>query len=377
MKVILIDNEPLELSYLEKQLMEVGKFTVLETYYSVSKAIKAIDRDPPDLIFLDVEIGGRNGLDLTEQVQLKHPHIKIVFVTAFKEHAVKAFELNAVDYIMKPVTPDRLRKTINRVMKVKKQASSTKQSLIKCMPTFELISDGVPLNVQWRTTKAKELFLFLLHYQGSLVKKDLIIEVLWPDFEIKKAYTQLYSTIYLIRKALSVFPSLTIKSIEDHYQLLLGEVKVDTIEWEKTVKHLPYLTSKTLKDFQFVLDGYKGDYLSREGYLWAENERERLKNFWYMTATKVGRFLFSIKNYEDSITLFLRIQTMYPYIEESYFMLMKLYDQLKDSYNVEYQYRLLKNMLLEEVQVYPSHVVTEWYKQRKKKLAINNGSVSS
>lgn len=112
LKSIIIDDERparKELSFLLKDLPGVE---VIGEADCIQKAIELIKKLKPDLIFLDIQLAGENGFDLLEKVCVD---FKIVFVTAFDMHAIKAFDVNASDYLLKPVDPERLEKTIKRI----------------------------------------------------------------------------------------------------------------------------------------------------------------------------------------------------------------------------------------------------------------------
>ncbi len=79
-------------------------------------AVEKINKLDPQVIFLDIKMPGLNGLQVAQIVLEKKPNIKIVFVTAFDEYAIKAFEINAIDYLVKPINLERLKKTIKRLL---------------------------------------------------------------------------------------------------------------------------------------------------------------------------------------------------------------------------------------------------------------------
>ncbi|TAJ37362.1 MAG: response regulator transcription factor [Reyranella sp.] len=89
---------------------------------STQQAISAIERTQPQLVFLDIELGGSDGFDLL--AALERPPI-VVFVTAYAEHAVEAFAVDAVDYLLKPVAPERLAESLARVERQLAQAAPT------------------------------------------------------------------------------------------------------------------------------------------------------------------------------------------------------------------------------------------------------------
>ena len=78
----------------------------------LATAVEAVRRERPDLVFLDIRLGRRSGFELLDEVE---ETFDVVFVTAWQEHAVRAFEVDAVDYLLKPVEPERLRETLERL----------------------------------------------------------------------------------------------------------------------------------------------------------------------------------------------------------------------------------------------------------------------
>lgn len=362
MKIMLVDDEPLALQFLETQLHSIGDFTIVGAYQTSRGLTEKIKEKKPELLFLDIKIGSINGVELAASIQEEHPNLPIVFVTGYHEYAVQAFELNALDYIVKPIQKDRLRKTIHRLdTEVQKNASHA-PIRINCMPTLQFLQNGETLPVQWRTSKAKEVFCFLFHHAEKPVRKDVLVEEFWKEKEPEKAFTQLYSTIYVIRKTLSAsVPGLSLSSANQCYQLHLGDAEVDVMEWRNQLTQLPALTEHSLSSYQGLLRKYKGDYFSAEAYAWAESEQRQLRENWYKTATQVGLFLEEQNIVEDAISLYLRMQSDYPYIAHSYTRLMHVYDVSGVSGQVVNQYERLKQMLEEEFDIAPEAELVDWY----------------
>jgi two-component system response regulator LytT len=105
-----------ELKYLLSRIREVKVIGEAET---VDEAVSEISRLEPDVIFLDISLAEGNGLDAAKQInKLKNPPF-VVFATAFYEHALEAFELNAIDYITKPFMEQRISQTFEKIKKLK------------------------------------------------------------------------------------------------------------------------------------------------------------------------------------------------------------------------------------------------------------------
>src|SRR5699024_9093932 len=102
MKAILIDDESLALDFLESELNKVSHITIVHKVvnFELNKDAKLLAEI--DIIFLDIEMPGMNGIQLAEKLLEIKPTLIIVFVTAFHEYAVQAFELDSLDYLVKP-----------------------------------------------------------------------------------------------------------------------------------------------------------------------------------------------------------------------------------------------------------------------------------
>ncbi len=376
MKVILVDDEPLILAHLEKLIQKITGINIIGTYSNAHDVMEAIEHEQPDVIFLDVEMPEVNGIELAERIQSRWSQVNIVFVTAYSEYAVQAFDLNAVDYLLKPVSFERMVKTFSRLRKEDKASNheSTIERMVCCFHSLQFKSPSQKnTNIRWRTAKAKELFAFLLQHRGKPISKDIILDLFWPETEIDKGFSHLYTTIYQIRKMLkTVNFNIKIISIDNNYVLDLNGVRFDVEYWEQQVSLLPSLTKETLPLYEEILEMYRGDYLAEDGYLWAESERERLRTVWLNQMLKVTSFLVSLGKYTQALAYYHRVQEIFPYVEDNYFMLMQMYDKLGDRNSVEIQYTNLKEMCATEFGVEPKDEIQTWYKQWKHHAATLN-----
>ncbi|HEX8677454.1 MAG TPA: response regulator [Segetibacter sp.] len=111
-RTIIIDDERLARNELKKLLQEYSEIEVIDEAANVQEGIEKIEKHNPDLIFLDIQMPGKTGFDLLEELD-RAP--KVIFTTAYDEFALKAFEVNALDYLLKPVEPRRLSDAIQKV----------------------------------------------------------------------------------------------------------------------------------------------------------------------------------------------------------------------------------------------------------------------
>jgi two-component system, LytTR family, response regulator len=113
-RTILVDDEKLAIQGLEIRLAPFEDIEIVATCHNGREAIRKIKTLKPDLVFLDIQMPGFDGFSVVQGIMDIDPPL-FVFVTAYSEHAIKAFEAQAIDYLMKPVEPDRLADTMDRV----------------------------------------------------------------------------------------------------------------------------------------------------------------------------------------------------------------------------------------------------------------------
>jgi two-component system, LytTR family, response regulator len=113
MKVLVVDDEPVARRGLRRQLAQFPGVTCVGECGSRAEAVAAIRDRQPDVVLLDIQLGRTSAFDIVEEIGVDAMPL-VVFVTAYDRHAVKAFEVHALDYVLKPVDPERLREAIGR-----------------------------------------------------------------------------------------------------------------------------------------------------------------------------------------------------------------------------------------------------------------------
>lgn len=273
---IIVDDEPIAIRLLQKQCMAIPNLTIVATTTNPDEVEGLVALHKPSMVFLDIELGNISGLDLAEKLMQLHPNSKIIFVTAYSEYAVQAFELNAVDYLLKPVISSRLAKMIIRLqpdaaLTTTEESVATPLSIV-AFNNAQVLVNGEDLNV--RTEKVEELFLYLWHSKYEPVTRHLILEDLWGDLPEEKAVSLMHSTFYQLRKTLQDLGySKPIIFKNKKYHLAVNSTSdVETI--------LPLLKKKELQhaDVQLILTHYQGDYFSVQNYPWSLTRRAELRH---------------------------------------------------------------------------------------------------
>ncbi|MBD2846661.1 response regulator [Paenibacillus sp. IB182496] len=217
-------------------LVRSGEYEIVGSFTSPIEALSAMAQLKPDVVFVDVEMPRMSGLELARRLQGESHHSEIVFTTAHAQYALGAFDVAALDYILKPVTPQEIRRVTERLGKRRSrpsEAAAPAQPRIRCFGPFEVRSSKGAL-VRFRTRKVEEMFAYLLCHPNRTIRKWVLIELLWPEADEEKGSQSLYNTIYLLKKTLkSNELGMELTKLNDGYALVTGDVRYDALELQQ------------------------------------------------------------------------------------------------------------------------------------------------
>jgi DNA-binding LytR/AlgR family response regulator len=166
LRALLVDDEAPMLAELRWLLGRDERIGEIHTASSGAEALKALDAHSIDVIFTDISMPGLDGLDLARVLSRFAVRPQVVFVTAYDEHAVAAFELEATDYVMKPVRPDRLAEAVRRVA-----AGAADAPAASSMPVPEIPSDEtIPVELGGVTTFVQRSQILYAQAQGDYAR---------------------------------------------------------------------------------------------------------------------------------------------------------------------------------------------------------------
>lgn len=136
MNCIIIDDEPLAREELQALIKETSSIEILEKFSTALKALEFINNHQVDIIFLDIEMPLMNGLEFAKQVA---ENTLIIFTTAYPQYALKSYELDAIDYLLKPIDTRRLEKAIKKAVLYHELLSNNKNTIESNTPEFLFI----------------------------------------------------------------------------------------------------------------------------------------------------------------------------------------------------------------------------------------------
>ncbi len=150
-KAIIVDDEPQARESISHLLKEVNDVEVVDQCDNGQDAIEAISEHQPDLVFLDIQMPELNGFEVAERIDAESdPYI--VFVTAFDEYAIRAFDINAVDYILKPYDDDRFYQALDRAReRLESQSKVSRQEIAHLLKVYNNSKEDILRNLTVRS----------------------------------------------------------------------------------------------------------------------------------------------------------------------------------------------------------------------------------
>ncbi|MVP02436.1 response regulator [Paenibacillus lutrae] len=363
MKAILIDDEKPALLHLERLIEQDGRIGVAATFTSAKAGLDYLSGHPVDIVFLDIGMPEMNGLEAAEQIQQLNRDVRIVYITASSDHAIEAFELYALDYLLKPVHAARFAKTLDRIEdslggqnpKSAARKEWNKPAVLSFQRLTPLYGDPKASGTKkWRTLKAQELFAYLLHYKGQWVPKTRILDTVWPEYAPDKAMTHLHTSIYQIRKQLKEWGVLsTVEFGLNSYRLKQEGMLTDADLFER-VSEEPIRTEQEREQAESVLALYKGDYLEEHDYSWAQPRKDELHQRYVQLVHALAEYDLDHGRAKEAIQRLSVLQKEDPYSDEVCRLFLHAYAQLKDMHLLRHHYESFQELLDADLGVAPA-----------------------
>lgn len=179
MKILVVEDEPVLLRQLTRRVHEALPEAEIVAFDNADDALAALPSGVIDIAFLDIAIGTVTGVDLAGCVKDAYPRCDIVFTTGYSEYAPKAFEMGASDYLMKPVTAEKIEHALSQLRHNSLKENMGKGLFIRCFGNFEVYYDGEP--VVSITKRSKELLAYLINKAGVLCPVAEICNAIFRD----------------------------------------------------------------------------------------------------------------------------------------------------------------------------------------------------
>lgn len=366
LRAILVDDEPLAVRVLEKKLQLFPNIQVVNSFTNINRFLDASHSMDVDVIFLDIEMQGANGLEVAKQLKVRHPSLMIVFVTAHRDYAFEAFDVEGLDYLLKPVSSERLKKTIDRIehyAKSNKPLNEEHLSIDEKLEVFYFDQFKVRYKnewIIWRTEKTRELFSYFLLQQDEPVQRDLLIEVLWPDSDINRGKTNLHTTIYYLRKTLSKigFPH-EIEYYNKSYIFKKVNMQGDFEHFRKVVGELEENQLINISAIEEAIKSYGHGFLVQDDFVWAGNLQLVYEES-YQKLLKTAIQYYEKIEPEKAVSFYKLLIQVIPYEEENVKKIIQLLLKMSNHSEAFQIYDQYKQMLKDELDLEPSFCLTDF-----------------
>ena len=275
--VAIIDDEKLAVDNLNHILTQFDELNVVGAFTEIEDLQSCLKENSIDLIFMDIEMPEINGLNLAAMIIEEYKNIEIVFVTAYNQYAVQAFEVSAVDYILKPLSIPRITKTIETIKRRLPKEAAGNKVFIKCFGGFDIyINDKL---VNFKVSKAKEILAYLINSMGKSLGWMTIADDVWPDaYDDKKLMNNFHVASFALRNFLN---ENGISEIYDYsrnlYRVDITKFDCDFIKLNNV--YTQYRKDKTIEENPVVFD--TGEYLEDLPYLWSFPVAEKVEKMIY------------------------------------------------------------------------------------------------
>lgn len=366
MRTVIIDNDLASIKTIENTLDDIELTKVVGKYTSTIDAEAGILKVRPDLIILEIDLSEVDGLTFAKRIEQEMNDIKFIFITPHSDYAVEAFDLNQVDFILKPFESERVKQAVNKLTGTSLNIESDVTQMICCFKNLHSVAlykddSFTEVNLEWRTKYAKEIFTYLIIHKNENIRKDILIETIWPEADVKEAYNNLYTNIYYIRKTIKEANlPIIINNEESYYNITLNGVKVDFDFWLEKIKEYKFTE---LRKLERMMGFYKGHFLQEESYLWAEYIIEEYRIIWLETIEYIIQEYVKSDNIYQAVLNALYFQKLEPFLEKTYYILMDLFVQIGDLGSVEKQYKKLEKMLKEEYNTKPDKKLKYYFEK--------------
>ncbi|NOU62560.1 response regulator [Paenibacillus sp. LMG 31461] len=370
MKVLIVDDEPAMLFVMKRMLATIEDVELVGSFQNAEEVLDFVRNGDVDLAFLDIKIDAEDGLELARRLRSLRAELGIVFITSHSEFALHAYDVYPLDYMVKPISRNRLAQTIAQATS-RQSASSDDDAgdlilprlAVRGMGCLEASSKQAGA-VKWISKKSMELFAYLLVNRGRSVTKIRILEDIFPERPLKNAETYLNTVVYQLRKALSPhgFKEMII-SAQEQYRIDLDQADVDFIQFEQDVKELSDINVGNITAAIDLEKQFTGQLFENNSFVWATVEHERLAIIYDSFAKRLANWLLNRQQFREAAQIARRLISRNEFEEESNLLLLHIYGVTGDHQSLHNHYEHYKQLLLQELDLQPSSIVQQLYEQ--------------
>ncbi|WP_165452752.1 response regulator [Paenibacillus thalictri] len=371
MKVILVDDEPAMHFILRKMLDKLPEVHVAGAFADTrSAAVFLAEHTDIGLAFVDISMPGQSGMELAARLEAAASPVQVVFVTSHKEFALAAYDLSVLDYLVKPVSQERLQRTVQRALTNRRvfhaQPPAEPDSAVSGRIVLTALGDVAVSSetgrVKWISRKCAELFAYLLLYCGKRIPRSRLVTDIFGGMHRTNAENYLNTTVYQLRKSLEPLGIRdAIRSENDGYALELKDPVIDYVQFEKQAERLQTINAENIEQAIQVERLYTGDLFGDKAYVWAIHETERYVDMYVSFVKRLAAALISLQDTTAASKLLLKLSDRNPLDEAVIRQLMIIREISGDKKGLTALYTDYVKLLSRELGIRPSKELIHLY----------------
>ncbi|MHA7967581.1 response regulator [Paenibacillus sp. CAU 1782] len=362
-RTMIVDDEELSLKRVKRLLTECGEAEVCGAFQNPVEALAYAEENHIDAAFLDISMPLVSGIKLVGKLREIQPAIAIVLVTGFDEYAVKAYDMDVLDYVIKPITADRLSRTLVRIHKHREyiQAGTSAEPPSRAEDTpgsaFSLrLFGGVEMTggqsqaspIKFRSPKTEELLAFLVCKKS--VSREEVADTLWRDLSQDKALKNLNSTLYYIRRALGSSDAASLLVTDRNIlRIDAAGLDCDLYQFEKLLQHMRQSQAPDATLFQELDALFAGEFLKGRSYDWASDLSRRLEQDYLEIMGAAARYHAKSGDSQRALHYYERMLQIDELREDVHREVISLYVGQGRSAEAHRQFRHLERLLQREL----------------------------
>lgn len=356
-RAIIVDDEQAAIKKLERMLTEVGGIEICGAFSDPAAVPGFIKDNPVDIAFLDIEMPRLGGIELADRLIDIQSGIHIVFVTAYSEYAVEAFRCHALDYLLKPVSRQRLEVSLSRLAKpVAPVNNAPRRVQVNCFGRLSVTIDGEPL--RFRTAKAEELFAYLIDNNGQPVHRNHIMDAFWSDSDGDRALILFNTTLHYLKKAfLTCGVRLNVVHQRGSYALDMTDIVCDAVSFAGQSAQLKAVTAQNAEQYEQTAALYTGAYFGENEYGWAHQKAIKFCARYARLTHALAVFHADAGNEQKALELLTAAIVYAPLDKNVNYLLLSVLKKRGDTVAFQSYYKLYQNRLAEEYGLEPERAI--------------------
>ncbi|MFI3237251.1 MAG: response regulator [Lachnospiraceae bacterium] len=249
-RTIIVDDMPKARRLLNLLMKDMPEISVIADFPDAISAIEYIDKHEVDLIFMDIEMPVLNGIDAAKEISKRKNPPGIIFLTAYTEFSLDAWETEAIAYLLKPYEFNDISRAVEKFKATSPRYEQVPQLEVLCFPVFNVFIKGSPL--YFKNKKAKEVMAYLVYHKGGWVDNLSLCYAVLEEMDEPLAKANLRTYVNRLKVTLEQF------GISDIIEQSYGKIRIKTELF--SCDYYEYLKGNTYL--------FSGEFLKE--YSWAE-----------------------------------------------------------------------------------------------------------